>query len=282
MPTRPVSQSSGLSFGRSVGRSALVCLVAALLTGCVSSDLLRRAQREFNRAARIEDSGVFYEPILAKVGGNGEVPPIPPEARQHYLGVIANMELVGPTGRQELRRDGQLGNAFALRLLAEWRLGRLEAARQSLHALREAGQEPTDQRLRALVAAFAGVIRIEDALDAAATGEPFARTYEIIAGPDGAWRALGAARMETARAGRTPPQLLETRLAAFKVLRDAYARVPPDTPLDEAMVNAWRRARAEAQIELAEFASLAPGNAAAHARRVRHWQELCGLDPVTR
>ncbi len=257
-------------------------VVGALLGGCVSSDLLRHAEREFNRSIKIERTAAFYEPILAKVRGDNAVPPIPPLARQHYLGVIANMELVGPNGRQELKRDGQLGNALSLRLLAQWRLGRLDDARYTLRELRESNQESPDRRVRALVAAFAGIIRIEDALAARAAGQPFAMIFDIIAGPDGAWRRLGAARMETARAGATPPELLETRLAAFKILKDAYGDLPPASPLSDTQAIAWKRARAEAQIELAEFASLSPSDVAAHAAKVHQWQDLCGLERPAR
>lgn len=264
------------------GRRPLVAaLVAgALLSGCISTDLLRNAERQFNRAVKIENTAAFYGPILAKVRGDGTVPPLPPDARTHYLGVIANMELVGPIGKQELKRDGQLGDAFSLRLLAEWRLGRMVEARGSLRSLRESGQESLDQRVRALVAAFAGIIRIEDALTARATGESFEQIHDHLAGPTGAWRALGAARMETARAGATPPELLETRLAAFKVLKDAFDATFATPPSDDRIALTWKRARAEAQIELAEFATLPSSDSAAHTRKVRQWQQLCGLEPV--
>jgi len=262
-------------------RLALPALLAGtLLSGCISTDLLRNAERQFSRGVKSENTAAFYGPILAKVRNDGAVPPIPPEARTHYLGVIANMELVGPIGKQELKRDGQLGDAFSLRLLAEWRLGRMTEARASLRELRDSGQESLDQRVRALVAAFAGIIRIEDALAARASGESFQTIYNHLAGPTGAWRALGSARMETARAGATPPELLETRLAAFKVLKDAYDATFSTPPSDEKIALNWKRARAEAQIELAEFATLPAADSAAHTRKVRQWQQLCGLDPV--
>lgn len=255
---------------------------ALLSGGCVSTDLLDDAHREFERSLRLEPTTAFYEPILAKVRGDPNVPPIPPEARQHYLGIIANLELVGPTGRQELMRGGLLGQAYSLRLLAQWRLGRLEAARQTWRELQASGQEAPDQRIRALVAAFGGIQRIEDALVATAAGKNFEEILTIIVGDDGAWRALGAARMETARAGATPPELLEARLAAFKVLKDAHDRESAASPPSEALAIAWKRARAEAQIELAEFASLAHRDPAAHAARVQRWQALCGLDRLPR
>lgn len=261
--------------------NGIVTLVAgSLLAGCISTDLLRNAERQFNRGVKIENTAAFYGTILAKVRGDGTVPPIPPDARTHYLGVIANMELVGPIGKQELKRDGQLGDALSLRLLAEWRLGRMAEARESLRHLRESGQESLDQRVRALVAAFAGIIRIDDALTARATGQSFEKIYDHLAGPTGAWRALGAARMETARAGATPPELLETRLAAFKVLRDAYDATYAVPPSDDRVALNWKRTRAEAQIELAEFATLSSADPAAHTRKVHQWRQLCGLDPV--
>jgi hypothetical protein len=256
--------------------------MSGLLASCVSTDLLRNAEREFARAMRKDQAVAFFEPFLARVRGDGPAPPIPPEARQHYLAVIANLELVGPTGRQELKRDGQLGNAWSLRLLAQWRIGRMDDARSSWRELEATNQDSPDQHVRALVAAFGGVIRIDDALAALQAGKDFEQILELIAGPNGAWRALGAARMESARAGTTPPEVLELRLAAFKVLKDAYERVPAATPLSDTLELAWKRARAEAEIELAEFASLTPRDAALHAARVRRWQELCGLDPLRR
>jgi hypothetical protein len=262
--------------------TATVLAAGSLLTGCMSTDLLRNADREFDRALRKDQVVAFYEPTLARVRGDIAVPPVSPEARQHYLGVIANLEMVGPKGRQELQADGQLGNAWSLRLLAQWRLGRLDDARISWRELQACHQDAPDQQVRALVAAFGGVVRVEDALAALQAGQNFEQVLSLIAGPNGAWRALGAARMESARAGATPPELLELRLAAFKVLKDAHDRVPPASPLSDALAIAWKRARAEAQIELAEFASLTPRDAATHTAHVSRWQELCGLDPLPR
>lgn len=262
--------------------TAIAVLSGGLGSGCVSTDLVRGAERELDRAFRIERPTVFYEPILAKVRGTPGVTPVPPDARQHYLGVIANMEILGSEGKLELKREGMLGSALAMKLLAQWRIGRVDAARESLRELRTSGQEPPDQRVRALVAAFGGIVRIEDAITANQSGQPFETVLDIIVGPDGAWRALGAARMEAARAGPTPPEVLETRLAAFKVLKSAHERVPPASPLSDALEMSWKRARAEAQIELAEFASLPSPTPVAHAAKAQQWQTLCGLDPLRR
>jgi hypothetical protein len=262
--------------------ATIALLGGALGSGCVSTDLVRGAERELDRALRIERPTVFYEPILAKARSATGVAPVSPDARQHYLGVIANMEFLSPEGKGRLKREGMLGNALAMKLIAQWRLGRLDSARESLRELRSVGQVSPEQRVRALVAAFSGIARIEDAITANQSGQPFETVLEIIVGENGAWHALGTARMEAARAGNTPPELLETRLAAFKVLKNAHDRVPPASPLSDTLETGWKRARAEAQIELAEFASLPSSTPIAHAAKVLQWQTLCALDPLPR
>lgn len=256
----------------------------AFLAGCASGDYLRAAQSAFERSLRVESPGAFLAPVLARVRGE-PVPAPSPQARQHYLEALAQLEVLTPRGREELRQQGLLGDALALKAIAQWRLGRLEAAHTSAVEARESRQEPVAARDRALLAAFEGVLPLEAAIDAAAAGKPFDEIRELVRGDNGAWRLLGVARGEVPAGDPLRAGVLEARLAAFKILKDARDRAgqtsTPNQPT--AADEAWARARAEAQVELAEFASAPAGEPAAHAARVRQWQILCGLDaPLAR
>lgn len=248
------------------------------MAGCATSDSVRAAQHSFDRALRIEPATAFFGPALARVAGDTAVTPLSAQTRQHYLAIIASLEGLTARGQEDLRREGLMGEAFVLKALANWRLGRLERARAAATQARASGQDALDERERSLFAAMEGVLQIEAASRALQAGASYEVVADLILGPNGAWRLLGAARAEVPRGSPLHATLIETRLAAYKVLKDARERTPlPDaSPPGEA----WARLRAEAQVELREFAAHPVGDAADHAAEVRRWQLRCGLEAI--
>ena len=92
---------------------------------------------------------------------------------------------------------------------------------------------------------------------------------------------LGQARVEASRTDGIFEELLKTRLAAYKVLKDSHDKVPSGS---EAGVpyEKWSRIQAHAQVELNEFAQLPARDRAARAEEVRAWQLSCDLSPPPR
>jgi hypothetical protein len=260
-------------------RVALLAVVVLLgVTGCATPDQLRASQRAMVRALEVEDPSLFFSRVLARALGDPLPGPVPWQARQHYLAVIFHLEGLTPRGENQLKAAGTLGDAFVLRTLAQWRLGRMEDARASALRARASGQEALDARNRALFRAFEGVARLEAALDALESKQPYADIEALIAGESGAWRILAGARTELPRLDPLQRELIQSRLAAYKTLRDALAATGTDdkTAADEK----WARMRAEAQVELADLSSLSSRNPAAHAALVERWRLACGLDSV--
>jgi hypothetical protein len=262
---------------------APIAVVLGLLAGCATTDYVRSAQHAFDRALRMEPPTAFFGPVLARACGEAVIPEPSALVRPYYLQMVSFVESVTPRGAESLRRAGLLGEAYVLEALAQWRLGRLEAARKASASARESRQEALDERERALFRALDGVLALEAALAARNAKAPWPAIFGLVGGPGGAWRALGDARAEVGRATALGGELLQARLAAFKVLKDAREQASSGSaawpPADE---EAWLRLRAEAQIELQELAAFATKDEAAHARLVRRWQLLCGLDAPVR
>ncbi len=260
----------------------LIAGASLLFSGCASTDAVRAAQGSMNRAMRVEKPAAFFVPVLARARGEPATSNLSAEARQHYLAIIADLETLMPRDREDLRRAGLLGDALALRAVAQWRLGRLDAADKTEQEVRAAGLEPLNTRQRVLLAALRGVVRLEAAIAAAKAGAPYDKITEIIRGDGGAWKLLGLARGVAAQTDEALAPLIEARLAAFKILKDARDRHFAGVILPAGGDEAWERVRAEAQVELGDLAALPESDAAAHAARVRLWQGACGLDLVSR
>ena len=246
----------------------------AAVAGCAGGDFLRAAHVSLERALRVESPGAFFAPVLARATGE-ELPPPPSwQARQHYLAVIFNLEGISAQAENSLKYEGKLGDAFVLKTLAQWRLGRIDDARNSALRARASGQDALDAHDRALFRAFDGVIRLNAAFDALKEGKPVASIEELISGDSGAWRLLAGARTEIGRRDPLQRDLILARLAAFKVLLEARARDPEAAA---ASTDAWKRLRAEAQVELAELAAMPTDLPSTLAATVQRWQKLCGL-----
>lgn len=254
-------------------------LAAALVlgfAGCATGDSLRAAHLSMDRAAAVEPPAAYFAPILARAGGEAKPPPVAWRARQHYLAVISSLEGLTVRGEEALNRQGRLGDAFVLKALAQWRLGRVEDARASGLRARVSGQEALDAGDRALFRAFEGVARLEAALDALEADKPLAEIESLLAGDTGAWRVLAGARTELPGNAPLQRELIQARLAVFKVLREARSKAADVVSTED---DEWSRLRAEAQIELTELAALPAQNAKTLGALVRHWQTLCGLVP---
>lgn len=261
-----------------LNRLPVVLGLAILLAACSTTDMVRNAQHTFDRALRKEPPSAFFGPVLARARGEAVIPEAPPQIRQHYFSIIAYLEGLTPEREEELRRTGMLGEAFVLKALAQWRLGRLDRAREATLRATASRQEALDVRERTLFHAMQGVLQIDAAWSAAKAGRDYEAIFELIGGPNGAWRALGTARRGAPRGAMLYAELLETRLAAFQILHQARSRRPADAAEPEASREAWARLRAEAQIELNEFAALETGDTARHTARVRQLQLACDLD----
>lgn len=262
--------------------SVLLFLLALFgAAGCASSDSVRTAERALDRALAIEPTSAFFAPVINRAKGLPPPPEMEARARQHYLTVVADIEQRGPEEQENLRRQGVLGDALTLKALALWRLGRIPEAQTTIRDARSTGQAALDARDRALAAAFEGVVRLHNALNAHIEGSSFREVFELIAGPDGAWRQLGSARVEARRVGATMPELLETRLAAFKVVHDAR-RQAPRLDQDSVPYDTWSRLRADAQVELNELAALGSIEGFDAPAKAREWRLLCELDEPTR
>lgn len=265
---------------RSVPGAVLLVLLVACAAGCVGTDFVEMAQDSLRRAFRFETPSAFFQPVLERARSDREVSHMHVRARQHYLQIVASIERLTPEMRDELRQDGMLGEAYALKALAQWRLGRLDDARASIAIVRASNQEPLQARDRALFEGMAGVLKLEEALAAEAAGQPFAKVYEAAAGDHGGWRALATARTKILPDDRLQADLMEARLGCYAVIVAARRRDPAGA--DALDPDVLPRLRAEAQVELNQLARTPEANLPAFAAIIRRWQVVCELDAPAR
>lgn len=262
-----------------VGVAMVVGLVVAT-AGCVGTDFVEMAQDSLRRAFRFETPSAFFQPALERARGDREVSHMHVRARQHYLQIIASIERLTPPMRAELRRDGMLGEAYALKALAQWRMGRLDEARASIAIVRDSNQEPLRARDRALFEGMAGVLRLEEALVAEAAGRPFADVFEAAAGDDGGWRVLATARTKIPADDRLQADLMQARLGCYATVVRAQHRDPRGASMLDPEV--LPRLRAEAQVELNQLARTPDAALVSFAAVLRRWQVVCELDAPVR
>ena len=265
-------------------RRLLSCAVllglVAVLAGCVGTDFVEMAQDSLRRAFRFETPSAFFQPVLERARGDREVSHMHVRARQHYLQIIASIERLTPEMREELRRDGMLGEAYALKALAQWRLDRFDDARASIAIVRESNQEPLRARDRALFEGMAGVLRLEEALAAEAAKRPFIQIYDAAAGDHGGWRVLATARTKIPAEDRLQSDLMQCRLGCYATIVAAQQRDPRGaSALDPEVLP---RLRAEAQVELNQLARTPEAALVSFAAIIRRWQVVCQLDAPVR
>jgi len=257
-------------------RTAVVCCWLLLLAGCVGVDFVELAQDSLRKAFRYETPGAFFQPVLERARGDRESAHMHVRAREHYLQIIASIERLTPAMRDELHAKGMLGEALALKALAQWRMERLDAARMTLALARATNQEPLRARDRALLEGMAGVLELERALLGEAERRPFAEIYAAAAGESGAWRLLAVARTKVAADDRLQPDLMQARLGSYATVVAAFRRDPAGAEaLDPETLP---RLRAEAQVELNQLARTATVATPSFAAVLRRWQQVCGLD----
>lgn len=265
---------------RALVGAALSGLVMLLVAGCVGTDYVEMAQESLRRAFRFEPPSAFFRPAIERARGDREISHMHVRARQHYLQIIASIERLTPEMREELRRDGMLGEAYALKALAQWRLDRLDDARASIAIVRESNQEPLRARDRALFEGMAGVLKLEEALAAHAAGRPFTQVYEAAAGERGAWRVLATARTKVPAEDKIQPELMQSRLGCYATIVAARRRDPQGAAsLDPEVLP---RLKAEAQVELNQLARTPDAALVSFAAVLRRWQVVCELDPPVR
>jgi hypothetical protein len=256
-------------------------IVLVALAGCVGTDFVEMAQDSLRRAFRFETPAAFFAPVLERARGERERSHMHVRARQHYLQIIASIERLTPRMREELRGQGVLGEAYVLRALAQWRLGRFDDARVSEAIVRESHQEALRARDRALFEGMSGVLRLEQALEAETAGRPFADVYDSAAGEGGAWRVLATARTKVPSTDPLQTELMQARLGSYAVIVAARKRDPDGAAmlLDPEVLP---RLRAEAQVELNDLARSPQASLASFSALIRRWQVVCELDaPVS-
>lgn len=262
------------------GWSILVAMGFLILGGCVGTDFVEMAQDSLRRAFRFETPAAFFDPVLERARGDRQVSHMHVRSRQHYLQIIASIERLTPAMREELRGDGLLGEAYALRALAQWRLGRFDDARASIAVARGSNQEPLRARDRALFEGMSGVLQLEEALEAEANRRPFAEVYQAAAGDAGAWRMLATARTKIPSNDKLQNELMQARLACYSVVVAASQRDPAGAAtLDPEVLP---RLRAEAQVELNDLARTPEASLVSFAAIIRRWQVVCALDAPVR
>ncbi len=252
-----------------------------LLAGCVGTDYVELAQDSMRRAYRFETPSAFFAPAIERARGDKEVSHMHVRARQHYLQIIASIERLNPEMQAELRSDGMLGEAYVLKALAQWRLGRLDDARASIALARASNQEALRARDRAMFEGMAGVLQLEQALDAEAAARPFAEVYNAAAGDHGGWRQLATARTKIPSDDTLQSELMQARLGCYAVIVAARKRdtAGANTLLDPEVLP---RLRAEAQVELADLARTPESALVSFAAIIRRWQVICELDAPVR
>jgi hypothetical protein len=265
---------------RTVAGAVLLGISALLILGCVGTDFLEMAQDSLRRAFRFETPSSFFQPALERARGDREVSHMHVRARQHYLQVIASIERLKPAMREDLHRNGMMGEAYALKALAQWRLDRFDDARASIEVVRHSNQEPLRARDRALFEGMAGVLKLEEALVAEAAGRPFAVVFEAAAGERGGWRTLATARTKIPAEDKLQSDLMQARLGCYATIVRAQRRDPRGAAeLDPEVLP---RLRAEAQVELNQLARSPDAALVSFAAIIRRWQVVCELDAPVR
>lgn len=250
--------------------------MALVVGGCVGTDFVEMAEDSLRRAFRYETPSAFFQPALERARGDREVSHMHVRARQHYLQIVASIERLTPEMREELRRDGLLGEAYTLKALAQWRLDRLADAGASIAIVRDSNQEPLRARDRALLEGMAGTLKLEEALAANLAGRPFAEVYQAAAGERGGWRVLATARTKVLPEDKLQADLMQARLGCYATIIAAQRRDPRGAgALDPEVLP---RLRAEAQVELGQLARTPDAAIPSFAAIIRRWQVVCELD----
>lgn len=250
---------------------------ACALGGCATGSSVEVAQSALDRAGRFEAATAFFDPVLARLRGAPAPRGPAAQARQHYVAVVFHLAGLTASDENALKREGRLGDAFALETLAQWRLGRLAEARASALRARASGQEALRAETRCLLRAFEGIAKLEAGLDAVKERKPYAEVFSVLAGESGAWRLLGGARTEVTREHPLQLPLLETRLGTFQALKAAREN-DPRAAAEPERAAAWDRLGAEAAIEFRELAAFPAPDPAQHRETVRFWRERCGFE----
>jgi hypothetical protein len=216
------------SWTRRLGAWLLLALLV-VTTGCAASKL-REAQDAFNQGAQLENSARYVGGVPAI---DPRIPGSAPEgfgaltATAYYRRAVEALDAIGPRERRELERDRLWGGALTLQALANWRLGKWDAALQA--ALEARGHVETGTRDHLLVIAMPGLIKHDQAYAALAVSSPdTAKVRRLLVGDDhGALSDIRAARVEAAE-HPIDTFLIQAELAVLKNLKDLERREHPN------------------------------------------------------
>lgn len=261
---------------------AAAALLAGLFllatTACTSVNRLREAQDAFNAAAGAENA--------QRLGGdpNGGLAQLT-AARSGYASALLSLEKIEQADEQSLRRDGLWGTALTLRAMAEWRLGKYEAARATATEALGLGDAQVFPRDRALMLAMPGLIKTDQAYarlagqSHGADARLFEEVKELLVGSHGAVADIQRARAETD--GNDPVQvyLVQAQLAAYRnyFVASDLLRDPPTVPLED---DEARRAAAAQLADLARLLRIT-GAGPTGDELIAYWARTCAL-PVPR
>ena len=228
----------------------LLLALLVIATGCAVSKL-REAQDAFNQGAQLENSARYVGGVPAI---DPRIPGSAPEgfgaqtATAYYRRAVEALDDIGPRERRELERDRLWGSALILQALANWRLGKWDAALEAASEAREHLETGTRDHL--LVIAMPGLIKNDQAHAALAAPSPdTAKVRRLLVGDDhGALADIRAARAKAAE-HPTDTYLIQAELAVLKNLKDLERREHPNRPFSR--IDEVKKLRKELCDELA-------------------------------
>jgi len=221
----------------------LTFIALVLATGCAGVNRLREAQDAFNQAAALENA----IRLDGTQSANATVTSLS-AVRNGYTSALLSLDKIETKDIEKLKQDGLWGNVLTIKALTQWRLGLYD---KSLNSAAEAKNTvPSDQILprdRALLEALPGLIKIDQAYSKIQTyskiEDPHSKFEEVnilLTGDVGAIKDLDHARKTVERDHPVQIYLIQSQLAAYRNLMDAYDKlnsgkmIPQDYPARKA------------------------------------------------
>jgi hypothetical protein len=208
------------------------CLFLSIITLCGCQSYIANysaAQKHFNMASQIRMNQMF-EPVL---GANAENAVI--ESNQIQTNYALALKLISEIiekNKLALTNDQLLGNAYTIKALSEWKLGKTDKALVT-QALAQKHMDQLFPRDKALMMALPGLIKADQANAKLLSGGDYVVIKDLIIGGNGAFNDFDNALKLVDEKHPVRFYFLMSKLAAIRIVQVATKSLDPDKSPDE-------------------------------------------------
>ncbi len=219
-------------FGPMIRFIVIILLLSAIfLSACQTSYLANysSAQKHFNTASQIQMNLVF-EPVL---GANAENAVIESNQIQSNFALAHKLiSVIIENNEPALANDQLLGNAYTIKALSEWKLGKTDEA-LSTQALAQKHIDQLFPRDRALMTALPGLIKADQANAKLLSEEDYYVVKDLIIGSHGAFVDFDNALKLVDEKHPVRFYFIMSKLAAIRTVQVATKLLDPGKAPDE-------------------------------------------------